>query len=303
MSDKSLHLRTSEAVSAALNEGRPVVALESTIITHGLPAPHNLETARATEQAVIDAGVVPATIAIIDGRIHVGLDDAQLERLARAGEDVDKCSRRDLAAVLQRGGTAGTTVATTMIVAAMAGIRVFATGGIGGVHPGAHRSFDISADLKELARTPVAVVCAGPKSILDIGLTLEYLETHGVPVVTVGSDTLPAFYSRDSGFPASLRLDDPAAIADMLRLQWQLGLDGVVIANPIDAEYALGVKTMAQVNETAVREAIEAGVSGKALTPFLLARVEALTGGQSLQANQALIVSNARLAAEIARQL
>ncbi len=289
------------AVARALDRGQPVVALESTIITHGLPAPHNLETALAVERAVRDGGATPATVAVLDGVLHVGLTEDELSRLAQAGPDVDKCSRRDLAAVIERGGTAGTTVAATMIAAALAGIHVFATGGIGGVHPGAHRSFDISADLQELARTPVAVVCAGPKSILDIGLTLEYLETHGVPVITFGADELPAFHTRESGFPASQRQDDPGAIARQLRIQWGLGLGtGAVIANPIAESEAMPADEVARINAIAAREAEDAGVSGKALTPFLLSRIEALTEGRSLRANRALVESNAALAAKIA---
>lgn len=289
------------AVARAIAADAPVVALESTIITHGLPWPQNLETARAAENAVREHGAVPATIAVIDGRLRVGLDDDALEILADLGDRASKCSRRDLAAMIQRGATAGTTVSATMIAARLAGIRVFATGGIGGVHPGGERSFDISADLQELARTPVAVVCAGPKSILDIGLTLEYLETQGVPVITVGSDELPAFYTRASGFSASQRQDDPAGVAEQLRIQWSMGLEtGAVIANPIPRRAAMRPEVVARANQAALREAAAAGVTGKAVTPFVLSRFAALTGGESLRANRALIEANARLAARIA---
>jgi pseudouridine-5'-phosphate glycosidase len=294
-------LKISGHVREALDSGQAVLALESTIITHGLRYPHNLETARAAEQAVRDAGATPATIAVIDGRLKVGLSGYELERLADANEAVSKCSRRDLPFMVEQRGTAGTTVAATMIIAQMAGIRVFATGGIGGVHQGGERSMDVSADLQELAKTNVAVVCAGPKSILDIGLTREYLETHGVPVVGYQTRKLPAFYTRKSGFEADYQLDSAAAIARLLDTKWRMGLQGgVVIANPIPREFALDRKTMVQINETAIRDALEQGVAGKALTPFLLARVEELTGGKSLVANRELMLNNARLGAEIA---
>ena len=291
-------------VAAALAAGHPVVALESTIISHGMPWPRNAETALAVEAVVREAGAVPATIAVIDGRLKAGLAPAQIERLGREGLAVAKASRRDLPLLVAQGRTGATTVAATMIVAAMAGIRVFATGGIGGVHRGAERSFDISADLQELARTPVAVVCAGIKSILDLGLTLEYLETHGVPVLGYGTAGLPAFYSRDSGFAVDARLDTPAEVADVLRAKWALGLGGgVVIANPIPEAHAMPRERIDAAIAQALAEAAAQGVHGKASTPFLLARVAELTGGQSLEANIALVKHNARLAAEVAGAL
>jgi pseudouridine-5'-phosphate glycosidase len=288
-------------VAAALAEGRPVVALESTIISHGMPWPQNAETAFAVEAEVRAHGAVPATIAVIDGRLKAGLDRAQIERLGREGQAVMKASRRDLAALVARRGTGATTVAATMLIAARAGIRVFATGGIGGVHRGAETSFDISADLQELARTPVAVVCAGAKSILDLGLTLEYLETHGVPVIGHGTDRLPAFYCRDSGFGVDLRLDDPAEIARVMQAGWALGLDsGLVVANPIPEAHALPRERIDAAIAQALAEAEGQGIAGKAATPFLLSRVSALTGGESLAANIQLVLNNARLGSAIA---
>jgi pseudouridine-5'-phosphate glycosidase len=288
-------------VAATLAEGRPVVALESTIISHGMPWPQNAETAFAVEAEVRAHGAVPATIAVIDGRLKAGLDHGQIERLAQDGQAVMKASRRDLAALVARRGTGATTVAATMIISALAGIRVFATGGIGGVHRGAETSFDISADLQELARTPVAVVCAGVKSILDIGLTLEYLETHGVPVIGYGTDRLPAFYCRDSGFGVDLRLDDPVAIARVMQAGWALGLNsGLVIANPIPETHALPRERIDAAIAQALAEAQTQGIAGKAATPFLLSRVSALTGGDSLVANIQLVLNNARLGAAIA---
>jgi pseudouridine-5'-phosphate glycosidase len=288
-------------VAAALAEGRAVVALESTIISHGMPWPQNAETAFAVEAEVRAHGAVPATIAVIDGRLKAGLDRAQIERLGRDGQAVMKASRRDLAALVARGGTGATTVAATMLIAARAGIHVFATGGIGGVHRGAETTFDISADLQELARTPVAVVCAGVKSILDIGLTLEYLETHGVPVIGYGTDRLPAFYCRDSGFGVDLRLDNPVGIARVMQAGWALGLgSGVVIANPIPEAHALPRERIDAAITQALAEAEHQGITGKAATPFLLSRVSALTGGDSLAANIQLVLNNARLGAAIA---
>ncbi len=289
----------------ALATERPVVALESTIITHGMPAPRNLETARAVEEEVRAAGALPATIALLDGRIRVGLTDGELARLA--GErDVAKVSRADLPAVLAAGATGSTTVAATMICAALAGIRVFATGGIGGVHRGAELSFDVSADLQELARSEVAVVCAGAKAILDLPKTLEVLETLGVPVIGYRCDELPAFYSRTSGLAVPLRRDSAAEIAQVMAAKWGLGAGdgslggGLVIANPIPAGAEIPAREIEHHIETALGEAAERGIQGKAVTPFLLARLEALTGGASLAANVALVLSNARLAAEIA---
>jgi len=297
-------LRMLPEVREALAAGRPVVALESTIITHGMPAPRNLETARAVEAAVRAGGAVPATIALLDGRISVGLDAEDLERLAgeaQSASGVAKASRADLPAVLASGGPGSTTVAATMICAELAGIRVFATGGIGGVHRGAETSFDVSADLQELARTPVTVVCAGAKAILDLAKTLEVLETLGVPVIGYGCDDLPAFYSRTSGLAVPLRRDTAAEIAAVMAAKWALGLGGgLVIANPIPAAAEIPAAKIAAHIEAALQEAAAEGVQGKAVTPFLLARLEALTGGASLEANVALVLNNARLAAEIA---
>ena len=288
-------------VAAALAAGAPVVALESTIISHGMPWPQNAETALAVEAEVRAHGAVPATIAVIDGRLKAGLSREQIDQLGRAGHRAIKASRRDLPVLVAQGRTGATTVAATMIIAAMAGIRVFATGGIGGVHRGAESSFDISADLQELSRTEVAVVCAGIKSILDLGLTLEYLETHGVPVIGHGTDCLPAFFTRESDFNVDVRLDSAAEIAAVMRAQWSLGLGGgLVVANPIAAEFAMPRHHIDDAIEGALAEAAARGISGKAATPFLLQRVNELTGGQSLAANIALIKGNARLAAAVA---
>jgi pseudouridine-5'-phosphate glycosidase len=293
-------LRILPEVAEALAAGRGVVALESTIITHGLPAPKNLEVARDLEAEARAGGAVPATIALLDGRICIGLADDELERLAGSTE-VAKVSRADLPAVLADGTSGATTVAATRICAALAGIRVFGTGGLGGVHRGAETSFDISADLQELGRTPVAVVCAGAKAILDLPKTLEVLETLGVPVIGYGCDELPAFYSRDSGLPVPLRRDSAAEVAEVMALKWQLGLGGgLVVANPIPEAAAIPAAQIAGHIETALAEAAQQGLQGKAVTPFLLARLEALTGGASLAANIALVRSNVRLAAEIA---
>ena len=291
-------------IADALAAGRPVVALESTIISHGMPYPQNVETARRVEQVVRDNGAVPATIAIIDGRLKVGLDSAALEALGKGGHSVTKCSRRDIPFVLASKQMGATTVASTMIVAAMAGIRVFATGGIGGVHRGAQETFDISADLQELAHTNVAVVCAGAKSILDIGLTLEYLETQGVPVIGYQAAELPAFYTRESGFNVDYRLDTPAAIAEALRVKWALGLaGGAVVANPIPAADAMPKADIDAAIEQALQEADDQHITGKASTPFLLARLCELTGGNSLASNIQLVLNNAALGAKIAAAL
>lgn len=294
-------LDTTPEVAAALAAGAPVVALESTIIAHGMPWPRNVETALAVEAEVRAHGAVPATVAVIGGRLKAGLGRDEIERLGRAGAAVPKVSRRDLAVRVARGDDGATTVAATMLIAARAGIRVFATGGIGGVHRGAAQTFDISADLSELARTPVAVVCAGAKSILDLGLTLEVLETHGVPVVGYGADTLPAFFTRDSGHALALRLDAPGDVARLMRAQWGLGLPaGLVIANPIPEAHALPRAVAERATEQALAEAAAQGVAGKDVTPFLLARVNQLTGGDSLASNVALVLNNARVAAAIA---
>jgi pseudouridine-5'-phosphate glycosidase len=288
-------------VGAALAAGRPVVALESTIISHGMPWPQNAETALAVEAEVRTHGAVPATIAILDGRLKAGLTRDEIERLGRSGPEAAKVSRRDIPILVARGGTGATTVAATMIIAALAGIRVFATGGIGGVHRGAEVSFDISADLQELARTPVAVICAGAKSILDIRLTLEYLETHGVPVIGYRTDSLPGFFSRDSAFGVDVRLDEPDEIARVMKSKWDLGLGGgLVVANPIPAQHALPRETVDRAIEQALADAHAQGITGKSATPFLLARVNALTGGDSLVGNIQLVLNNARLAAAVA---
>lgn len=287
-------------VAAALRTGAPVVALESTIITHGMPHPQNAETARAVEAEVRAAGAVPATIAVIDGRCRVGLEPEALERLA-AARATHKASRRDLGVAVAQGLTAGTTVAATMYLAARAGIRLFATGGIGGVHRGGEASLDISADLLELARSPVAVVCAGCKSILDIGRTLEVLETQGVPVIGYSTHEFPAFYARESGHRVDHRCDSPETLAAVITARQRLGESGgVLIANPIAPEYALPHGEIDAATETALRQAETEGISGKAVTPFLLSRVLDLTGGRSLAANIALVRGNARLAAQVA---
>ena len=297
-------LRISTEVSQALARGTAVVALESTIISHGMPYPENVRTALRVEAEVRKHGAAPATIAIIKGQLRAGLSAEDIEELGRSGAEVTKASRRDIPFLLAQGRSGATTVAATMMVAAMAGIRIFATGGIGGVHRGAPQSFDVSADLQELAQTPVAVVCAGIKSILDLGLTLEYLETHGVPVVGYQTDRLPAFFVRESPFPVDYRLDSAAQIAQALALKWQLGLrGGAVIANPIPPAFALAPEQIDGAIAQALAEAQARGIGGKEATPFLLARINELTGGDSLAANIELVLSNARLAAAIAIEL
>jgi pseudouridine-5'-phosphate glycosidase len=287
-------------VAAALAAGGPVVALESTIISHGMPYPRNLETARRVEAAIRAEGAVPATVAVLDGRLRVGLGAAELERLATA-RDLAKLSRRDLAVAIATGGSGATTVAATMIGAALAGIAVFATGGIGGVHRGGESSLDISADLEELARTPVAVVCAGAKAILDLPRTLEYLETRGVPVIGFGTDAFPAFYTRDSGLAVDRRADSAAEVAAIMAAARRLGLGGgLLVANPIPEAHALPRATVEAAIATALADAERDGIRGKAVTPFLLARLEAITGGASLAANIELVASNARVGAAIA---
>ncbi len=291
-------------VAEALRASQPVVALESTIISHGMPYPKNVETAAAVEQTVREVGAVPATIAISGGRLKVGLSKDEIERLGELGSKVIKCSRRDLPFVLARKEDGATTVAATMIIAGMAGIRVFATGGIGGVHRGVEETMDISADLEELARTNVAVVCAGIKSVLDIGRTLEYLETVGVPVVGYQTDTLPAFYSRSSGFPVDYRVDNAADAAAAMRIKWALGLQGgLVIAVPIPQAHALDGDEIDAVIDEAIAEMQRQGITGKDTTPFLLARIAKRTGGRSLDANIQLVINNARVAAKIAMQI
>jgi pseudouridine-5'-phosphate glycosidase len=293
-------LQFSPEVQSARAAGKPIVALESTIISHGMPYPQNVQTAREVEQVIRDAGAVPATIAVIDGRICIGLADDQLELLGQS-KDAIKVSRRDLAYVLSQKKLGATTVAATMICAKLAGIEVFVTGGIGGVHRGAETSFDISADLQELAQTGVAVVCAGVKSILDIGLTLEYLETHGVPVVSVGQAAFPAFFTRDSGFKADFQLDTPEEQARFIRTKWQLGLiGGVVVSNPVPEADTMKNEEIDAIIAQALREADQQGVKGKAVTPFLLARIKELTGGRSLATNIALVKHNALVGAKLA---
>lgn len=295
------YLDISPEVASAIESNQPVVALESTIIAHGMPYPRNVETALRVEDAVREQGAVPATIAIIEGRLKVGLSREQVEHLGKEGRGVTKVSRRDMPFVVTTKRDGATTVAATMIVAAMVGIRVFATGGIGGVHRGATDTLDISADLQELAQTDVAVVCAGAKSILDLGLTLEYLETHGVPVVGYQTEMLPAFYCRESEFRVNYRLDSPEQIAAAMKAKWAMDLrGGMVIANPVPETYAMPCAEIDAAIEEALREADQQGISGKAITPFLLARISDLTGGESLESNIQLVLNNARLAAQIA---
>ena len=298
------HLVLSEKVKAALAEGRPVVALESTIISHGMPYPENVKTALACERIVREHGAEPATIAVIGGKLCAGLTQEQIEYLGSQGQKVSKASRRDLPVLVARKQDGATTVAATMIIAALAGIRVFATGGVGGVHRGATTSMDISADLEELAHTPVAVVCAGAKAILDLGLTLEYLETRGVPVIGFGTDELPAFYTDKSGFSLDYRMDTPEEVAAAIRAQRDIGFPGgMLITNPIPAEYAMRPEVINSAIDHALREADKQGIHGKAVTPFLLAEVTELTGGHSLQSNIQLVYNNVTLAAKIAAAL
>lgn len=298
------YLDISPEVQQALAEGKPVVALESTIISHGMPYPKNVETALLVEKTIRDNGAVPATIAIIGGRLKAGLSPEEIEYLGKSGREVAKVSRRDLAAIVARGADGATTVTTTMIIAHMAGIRVFATGGIGGVHRGAETTMDISADLEELANTPVMVVCAGAKSILDLGLTLEYLETKGVPVIGYGTDELPAFYTRRSGFGVDYRVDTPAQLAAMFKAQQELGMKGgMLVTNPIPEQYAMDKEVIDAAIDQAVRESREKGIHGKETTPFLLARVVELTGGDSLESNIQLVLNNAVVASRTASEL
>ena len=290
----------SEEVKQAMENEKPIIALESTIITHGMPYPQNLETAFEVEEIIREEGAVPATIAIIDGKIHIGLSPDEIKKLANS-DDVIKASRRDLPYIIAQKKTGATTVAGTMICAQLAGISLFVTGGIGGVHRGAQETMDISADLEELSQTNVAVVCAGAKSILDIGLTMEYLETKGVPVVGYQTDELPAFYTRTSPFKVNYRLDDPKEIAQLIRSKWDMGLEGgLVIANPIPEKDALDEKFMNEIIEQALAEAEARQIRGKEVTPFLLSKVKDLTEGKSLEANIALVKNNARLGGKIA---
>ena len=288
-------------VAQALAEGRPVVALESTIISHGMPYPQNVETALNVERIVREHGAVPATIAVIGGRLKAGLTEEEIEYFGKKGQAIAKASRRDLAVLCARGEDGATTVTTTMIIAHMAGIKVFATGGIGGVHRGAETTMDISADLEELGQTPVMVVCAGAKSILDLGLTLEYLETKGVPVIGYGTEELPAFYTRQSGFKVDYRIDTPAELAKAFKTQNQLGFPGgMLVTNPIPQEYAMPLDTINAAIDQAIAECEAKGIHGKETTPFLLARVAELTGGDSLASNIRLVFNNAKVAAQTA---
>ena len=298
------YLGISSEVREALAAGKPVVALESTIISHGMPYPQNVETALNVERIIRENGAVPATIAIIGGKLKAGLTQEEIEYLGKKGTDVIKASRRDLPVLVARGDDGATTVATTMIIAAMAGIRVFATGGIGGVHRGAEVTMDISADLEELAQTPVLVVCAGAKSILDLGLTLEYLETKGVPVIGYGTEELPAFYTRKSGFGVDYRLDTPDEVAAAFRAKLEMGLKGgMLVTNPIPEEYSMDPAVINKAIDEAVAEANALGIKGKQTTPFLLAKIKDITGGDSLASNIRLVYNNAALAAQVAGKL
>ena len=302
--DLRKYLSVSPEVEAAIAAGKPVVALESTIISHGMPYPQNVETALTVEQIIRDAGAVPATIASIKGRITVGLSREVIEYLGKKGLKVIKASRRDLPVLLARGEDGATTVATTMIGAALAGVRVFATGGIGGVHRGAETTMDISADLEELAQTPVMVICAGAKSILDLGLTLEYLETKGVPVIGYQTEELPAFYTRTSGFKVDYRIDTAREIADAFNVKLDLGLSGgMLVTNPIPEEYSMDPEYINRNIAAAIDEANRLGIKGKETTPFLLDKIQKLTGGDSLKSNIQLVFNNARLGAAIATEL
>lgn len=298
------YLDIAPEVQQALADGRPVVALESTIISHGMPYPKNVETALLVEQTLRDNGAVPATIAILGGRLKAGLSKEEITYLGKAGRKVAKVSRRDLPVICARGADGATTVTTTMMIAHMAGIQVFATGGIGGVHRGAETTMDISADLEELAHTSVMVVCAGAKAILDLGLTLEYLETKGVPVIGYQTGELPAFYTRKSGFKVDYRMDTPAEIAEAFRAKMELGLDGsMLVTNPIPEEYSMDHDAIYKVIDEAIAKAKELGIHGKETTPYLLDEIQKITGGDSLEANIRLVYNNARLASAIAVEL
>lgn len=297
------YLQIKPEIKEALGEGKPVVALESTIISHGMPYPENIKTARNVEKIVRENGAVPATIAILDGMLTVGLNEDELELLGNS-KDVVKTSRRDLPFIVAKKLNGATTVAATMIISEMAGIKVFATGGIGGVHRHAQETFDISADLQELANTNVAVVCAGAKSILDIGLTLEYLETQGVPVIGFGTDEIPAFYTRKSGYKVDYRIDSEIELAKVMKAKWDMGLKGgLVIGNPIPKEYEMNYEEINQAIDLALIEAEKKGIKGKETTPFLLSKVKEKTKGKSLESNIQLVYNNARLAAKLAVEL
>ncbi len=295
------YLDVNPEVAAAVAAGKPVVALESTIISHGMPYPQNVQTALNVEKIIRDNGAVPATIAILGGRLKAGLTPEEIEYLGKTGQAVTKASRRDLPVIVAKGMDGATTVTTTMMIAHMAGIQIFATGGIGGVHRGAETTMDISADLEELANTPVMVVCAGAKSILDLGLTLEYLETHGVPVLGYGTKELPAFYTRRSGFEVDYRVDSPEELAKIFKVQRDLGLKGgILVTNPIPEEYAMDFDVINKAIDQAIAESVRDGIHGKATTPYLLAKVKDLTGGDSLESNIHLVYNNAALAAKTA---
>ena len=295
------YLDINPEVAAALAEGKPVVALESTIISHGMPYPQNVQTALNVERIIRENGAVPATIAVIGGRLKAGLSAEEIEYFGKKGLSIAKASRRDLAVLCARGEDGATTVITTMIIAHMAGIKIFATGGIGGVHRGAETTMDISADLEELGQTPVMVVCAGAKSILDLGLTLEYLETKGVPVMGFGTEELPAFYTRSSGFKVDYRVDTPEELAAAFKTQNDLGFKGgMLVTNPIPEEYAMPLDVINGAIDQAIAESVQKGIHGKETTPFLLARVAELTGGNSLESNIQLVYNNAKLAATTA---
>lgn len=300
----NVQLKISDEVKSALQEGKPVVALESTIISHGMPYPKNVQTALLVEKTVRENGAVPATIAIINGVCTVGCSKEEIEHLGKAGLSVTKTSRRDIPVVVAKGLDGATTVASTMILAAMAGIKVFATGGIGGVHRGAEKTMDISADLEELARTPVNVVCAGAKSILDLGLTLEYLETKGVAVIGYGTNELPAFFTRKSGFKVPMRMDTPLEIASAIYAKDAMNLGGgMLVCNPIPEQYSMDADYIESVIEKAVDEANSLGVKGKDITPFLLDKIQKITGGESLESNIKLVLNNAALASKVASEL
>ena len=304
MNNLNQYLDVNPEVAQALAEGKPVVALESTIISHGMPYPQNVETALKVEEIIRSNGAVPATIAILGGRLKAGLTKDEIEYLGKQGQAVTKASRRDLAVLVAKGADGATTVTTTMMIANMAGIKIFATGGIGGVHRGAETTMDVSADLEELGQTDVMVVCAGAKAILDLKLTLEYLETHGVPVIGYQTEELPAFYTRKSGFGVDYRLDTPAQLAEAFHVKRELGLrGGMLVTNPIPEEYSMDADVINKAIDEAVEEAKEQGIHGKATTPFLLAKIKDITGGSSLAANIQLVYNNARLATATAVEL
>ena len=299
-----MKIKVAEEVKKALAEGKAVVALESTIISHGMPYPQNVETALRVEEEVRKNGAVPATIAIIDGVPTVGCNREEVEKLGKAGLTVTKVSRRDIPIVIAKGLNGATTVASTMILAEKAGVKIFATGGIGGVHRGAEKTMDISADLDELSKTNVTVVCAGAKSILDLNLTMEYLETKGVAVIGYGTDELPAFFTRESGIKVGYRMDTPKEIAESMKAKEDMGLEGgMLVTNPIPEEYSMDAKVIGEAIDKAVKEAEDLGVKGKDITPFLLDKIQKITGGDSLASNIQLVLNNARLASQIAVEL